>query len=57
MTHIVEYEGWCQKCKFFKQDEDDYPCNECLAEPIKEDGRRPVHYTEDKAVKRDARKR
>ena len=44
MTHIIEYEQYCKDCKFNKQDEDDYPCYECVGTPVKEDGKRPVYW-------------
>lgn len=72
MTHIVEFE-WCKDCKYGKQDEEAYPCYECLDEPVKEDGKRPVFFVESdeyrkgkekeqkekekKEVKKNARKR
>lgn len=48
MRHIVEFE-WCKTCKNWKKDEDDEPCCDCLAEPVKDDGKKPVYYVEDKS--------
>lgn len=48
MLHIVEYEKWCNTCKFRNKNEDEEPCDMCLSEPVKEDGKRPVYYVEDK---------
>lgn len=67
MQHIVNFE-WCKTCKFGKQDEEEHPCYLCLDEPVKEDGRKPVYYVEEKNTnkkkkrygrkeKNDARKR
>lgn len=54
MTHIVEFE-WCKSCKYGKQDEEEYPCCECLDEPIKEDGKRPIFYVEGDTAKKKER--
>jgi len=54
MRHIVEFE-WCKKCKYGKQDEEEYPCSECLDEPVKEDGKKPVFFTEGDTVKKKER--
>lgn len=58
--HIVEFENWCNKCKYYKKDEEDNPCYLCLDEPVNEDSKRPVYYVEDtikKKEKKNARQR
>lgn len=60
MTHIVEFENWCSKCKHYKKDEEDNPCYLCLDEPVNEDSKKPVYYAEDtkkKEKKKNARQR
>ena len=55
MQHIIEFE-YCNTCKYNKRDENDYPCCECLTEPAKEDGKKPVFWEEDKTtIKKDKR--
>lgn len=57
MDHIVDYHEWCDKCKFGKQDEDEYPCYECLLEPVKEDGKRPVYWVAGEDYLKEQRKK
>lgn len=44
MQHISEFGKWCKNCKYESQDEEKEPCDDCLAESGKDDGRQPVHY-------------
>jgi hypothetical protein len=43
---IVEFNGWCQKCKYWEKSEAEDPCFECLENPVNVDSRRPVKYEE-----------
>lgn len=43
-THFVEFDKWCQKCEHKDLKDDEDPCNECLAEPVNENSRRPVNF-------------
>lgn len=47
MMHIVDFNKYCKTCKYSDVDEWEDPCNECLHNPVKEDSRKPVNYTED----------
>ena len=46
---IVEFEKWCPKCKnnflIINTDKDPDPCNECLDNPVMEDGK-PMNFKE-----------
>lgn len=42
--HIVEFYKWCEKCKYFKLEENADVCNECLTEPVNLYSRIPVNY-------------
>ena len=46
VEHIARYDLWCKKCKNEQVDEKDEPCNECLAESIVTDARKPFHFEE-----------
>ena len=50
---IVRFDIYCKKCKYkdVQDDEDGImgdPCNECLADGVNEDSRKPTRYVEDK---------
>ena len=47
MIHMVDFNKYCETCKHSDIDEREDPCNECLNNPVKEDSRKPVNYTED----------
>ena len=44
--HFCKFDEYCKTCKHFKLDENEDPCNECLAETVNVDSRKPVHYEE-----------
>lgn len=44
---IVKFEEWCPKCVYFKTDENDDPCRECISVPAREDSRKPEKFKED----------
>ena len=46
MMHIVDFNKYCKTCKYLDVDEQEDPCNECLHNPVKEDSRKPINYTE-----------
>lgn len=48
---IVEFEKWCNKCKYEDISELDDPCFDCISEPVNEDSRKPVKFEEKKEVK------
>ena len=45
---IVAFDIWCPKCKHRNKDENQEPCDDCLAEPINIDSQKPVHWEERK---------
>mgnify|MGYP003295556049 CR=1 FL=1 len=44
--YIVQYERWCGKCKYKAKNENDELCEECLSNPITDDGS-PLKYDKD----------
>lgn len=42
--HIVEFEKYCPKCQYYKSDENDDPCYECLKVGARENSRKPERY-------------
>ena len=45
---IVNYDIYCQTCKYKDLDGIEEPCNECLDNPVNEDSKKPVKYEEEK---------
>lgn len=48
---MVEFDKWCDKCRFVQFKETDDPCNECLGNPKNEYSHKPVNFEEGKPVK------
>lgn len=42
----VRFDLYCKTCKYYKLDESEDPCNECLNEPSNEDSHKPVNWRE-----------
>ena len=43
---IVEYDKFCQNCKYKKTTANDEPCEECLSNPVNINTHKPVNYEE-----------
>lgn len=43
--HIVEFDKYCMKCQYYKLDENDDPCYECLKVGARENSRKPERYS------------
>lgn len=43
---IVRFDLYCPKCKHFEEDDNEFPCDECLSNPGNYDTRQPVLYEE-----------
>lgn len=43
---IVEFDKYCKTCKWKDTDDNLDPCNECLANPVNENSKKPVNYEE-----------
>lgn len=43
--YIVQYERWCDKCKYKAKNENDELCDECLSNPVTPTGA-PLKYEE-----------
>lgn len=43
---IVEFDKYCNLCKYEKTTEDGDPCNECLGNPTRPNSRKPVMFKE-----------
>lgn len=46
MLHEVNFHEWCPKCEYFKLEEYEDPCHECLNEPVNDDSRKPMQFKE-----------
>lgn len=51
IDRIVEFNKYCDTCKYAKTEEKDEPCFECLASPTNVYTNKPVKYVEDKQKK------
>ena len=54
---IVEFDGYCNKCKYRDYDEAANPCYECLQNPTNEHTKEPVYFQEGKAITRKSGKK
>ena len=43
LTKFVDF-TYCKTCKFYKKDERDEPCSECLIVAVNEGSNRPINY-------------
>lgn len=43
---IVEFDKYCEKCRFKDKKESDEPCHECLIYPVNENSKKPVNFKE-----------
>lgn len=41
---IVEFNAYCNSCKYRNNSEEKFPCDECLNISSREDSRRPEYY-------------
>lgn len=48
---IVEFDKYCEKCRFKDKKESDEPCHECLIYPVNENSKKPVKFEEKKEEK------
>lgn len=53
---IVEFNKYCEKCKYEDCKSTDDPCNECLDNPTNYGTRKPVKYQEKETKKKDKKK-
>lgn len=51
MQHIVEFDKYCNTCAHKDVNENEEPCSDCMALPVREDSRRPDKYEEGTDVK------
>ena len=42
--HIVEYDKYCDKCKYKNIKDTEDPCDECLGSPVRESSKRPINW-------------
>lgn len=40
----VYFDKYCKDCKWFKTDESEDPCDDCLTQPVNVDSHKPVNY-------------
>lgn len=50
---MVEFDKWCDKCKYCQVKETDDPCNECLENGKNEFSHKPVNFDEGKPIPTD----
>lgn len=43
---IVEYDKFCKDCKYYKKNESDDICNDCLNTPVNVNTHKPVNFKE-----------
>ena len=43
---FVDFNKYCNKCKYFTLKDSEEPCNECLTNPVNEYSHKPVNYKE-----------
>lgn len=44
----VYFNEYCKKCQFKDKKEEEYPCDECLAEPARVYSHKPLKFVESK---------
>lgn len=42
----VYFDQYCKTCKYEKLDESEYPCDDCLSNPVNTYSHKPVKYEE-----------
>lgn len=50
LDHIVEFDKYCDKCKYHDLPEEKEPCRECLLTSVREGSRRPEYFVETKTA-------
>lgn len=45
-TKEVRYDIYCEKCKYFKLEDWEDPCNDCLNQPWNVYSRKPIYFKE-----------
>ena len=43
---IVRFDLYCNKCKYYKLNQDEEPCNECLTNPVSLHSQKPIKFEE-----------
>lgn len=43
-TKIVDFDKYCPKCKYYKTEVVEEPCNECMHNPTNINSRKPVMF-------------
>ena len=50
---LVDFDKYCQLCKHQKKDGQEYPCDECLSVPARENSHVPERFQKKDGVKTD----
>ena len=50
---IVEFDKWCNTCRYYETEESEDPCRECLTIGARPDSRRPERYWAKTGVNKD----
>ena len=55
-SKFVHFDKYCPTCENYKKQEDESPCDECLAIPARMNTHKPEFYKENKANKEKEKK-
>ncbi len=53
---LVEFDKFCSKCKYYKLDEAEEPCRECLTNPINFNSIKPTRFKQIKEDRKTSKK-
>lgn len=51
--HIVDFNTYCQNCKFKDKKDNEDPCNTCLGMPTNTNSRKPHYFEQRKLTKKE----
>lgn len=46
INHIVDFDKYCESCRYYDKQDFEHPCNDCLHHPVALYSRKPVNYEE-----------
>lgn len=53
--HIVDFDTYCQNCKYFKKEDWKDPCHMCLNTPTNTNSRKPLYFEQKEFTKKELR--
>lgn len=54
---FVDFDKFCNKCEYFKKEQYEEPCNECLENPINTYSNKPVNFKQKEVNKKIIKKK